>query len=532
MNYKFTELVDMSRLHTLLQSLYLATGIPSGIIGVDGEIILAVGWQKICQEFHRKNIHTEKLCRQSDDYIKQQLESAKPYVSYTCDNGLVDAAAPIIIDGVHVATIFQGQFLFEKPDRAFFEQQAERYGFNKEEYFAVLDQVPIYSRDKLSHIMNFLLEFAKMLADLGVSRLRQIEQQTKELQESEDQIFKIFSNMPDVAIKAFNEDGQIVFWNIASEKLYGYKMDEIMGQSLNSTLFEGAEGQRFRSAFQKVCLTQTIHGPEEWKVKHRDGSEKYVYATLIPIKQSSGKIRIICMHVDITEKKQLEAEMVRLDRLNMIGEMAASIGHEVRNPMTTVRGYLQLFQQKQGFAKYNKQFATMIEELDRANNIISEFLSLAKNKTIEMKLGNLNDVIHTLYPLVQADAIRRGHEIHLETGTIPDHYFDEKEIRQLILNLVRNGLEALKQTGSVHIHTYLDQGGINLAVSDTGSGIPADILAKLGTPFITTKENGTGLGLPVCFRVAQRHGAKIAIDTGPSGTTFNIRFPVALRTSN
>ena len=226
------------------------------------------------------------------------------------------------------------------------------------------------------------------------------------------------------------------------------------------------------------------------------------------------------------QRELMLQELAHMERLNSVGDMAASIGHEVRNPMTTVRGYLQLFQRKEKFADHSEQLATMIEELDRANSIITEFLSLAKNKSIDMKNGNLNNVIHSLYPLLQADAFRRGHEIFIDLGNIPNSNFDNSEIRQLLLNLVRNGLEAIPCSGRVTIRN--NYGQISLSVEDTGTGIPDEVMAKLGMPFVTTKEEGTGLGLPVCYRIAERHGGKISVETSPMGTIFTIRFPLGL----
>ena len=230
---------------------------------------------------------------------------------------------------------------------------------------------------------------------------------------------------------------------------------------------------------------------------------------------------------DITEKKRLDAEMARLDALNLVGEMAASIGHEVRNPMTTVRGYLQLFQRKAEFLPYNDRLVTMIEEIDRANEIITEFLSLAKNKSTKLEQGNLNTVVETLFPLMQADALRMGQQLDVSTSAIPDTVFDESEIRQLILNLFRNAMDAMDLFGIARIRTYAVDDVVVLEVSDTGKGIPPEIRDKLGTPFFTTKETGTGLGLAVCYRVAQRHGATIDIDSSPAGTTFSIHFKSA-----
>ena len=232
------------------------------------------------------------------------------------------------------------------------------------------------------------------------------------------------------------------------------------------------------------------------------------------------------LHVstDITEKKRLDAELARLSALNLVGEMAASIGHEVRNPMTTVRGYLQLFQRKAEFLPYNDRLVTMIDEIDRANAIITQFLSLAKNKITHMEQGNLNTVVETLFPLMQADALLMGQQLEMNSAPIPDTVLDEAEIRQLILNMFRNAMEAMDLFGVVRIRTYATDDTVVLEISDTGKGIPPEIRDKLGTPFFTTKESGTGLGLAVCYRVAQRHGATIDIDTSPAGTTFSIRF--------
>ena len=227
---------------------------------------------------------------------------------------------------------------------------------------------------------------------------------------------------------------------------------------------------------------------------------------------------------DITEKKRLDAELARLSALNLVGEMAASIGHEVRNPMTTVRGYLQLFQRKAEFLPYNDRLVTMIEEIDRANAIITEFLSLAKNKTSNMEQGNLNTVVQTLFPLMQADALLMGQQLEISSIPIPDTVFDEDEVRQLILNLFRNAIEAMDLFGIIRVRTYATADTVVLEVSDTGRGIPPEIMEKLGTPFFTTKETGTGLGLAVCYRVAHRHGAAIDIDSSPAGTTFSICF--------
>ncbi|MDR7867338.1 MAG: ATP-binding protein [Sporomusaceae bacterium] len=229
------------------------------------------------------------------------------------------------------------------------------------------------------------------------------------------------------------------------------------------------------------------------------------------------------------EKQENALELARLDRLNLIGEMAASIGHEVRNPLTTIRGFLQLFRTKQEYARHRDHFDMMICELDRANSIITEFLSLAKNKAVQLRPCDLNEVLGRIVPLVQAGALEAGKEVVMVPRKIPVVEADEGEIRQLVLNLASNALEAISPGGRVMIGTYRDKDGAVLFVSDTGKGIPPEVLARLGTPFVTTKETGTGLGIPICYRIAEHHNTRVEIDTGEQGTTFRVRFAAAAR---
>jgi signal transduction histidine kinase len=217
--------------------------------------------------------------------------------------------------------------------------------------------------------------------------------------------------------------------------------------------------------------------------------------------------------------------MVRLDRLHLVGEMAASFGHEIRNPMTSVRGLLQVLGGKPECLQYKDYLDLMIGELDRANSIIEEFLSLAKDRAVIFKIQNLNSILEAVSPLILAGALIQKKYADIELGDIPDLPFDEKEIRQVILNLVRNGLEAMTPGGCLTIRTFAEENEVVLSAQDQGDGIAPDIIEKIGNPFFTTKEQGTGLGLAVCYSIAARHGATIKIETGSRGSTFSFRFP-------
>jgi signal transduction histidine kinase len=218
-------------------------------------------------------------------------------------------------------------------------------------------------------------------------------------------------------------------------------------------------------------------------------------------------------------------KMTHLNKLDTIGEMAAGIAHEVRNPMTTVRGYLQYMSEKAELQVYNEQIFLMIDELDRANSIITEFLSLAKNHAMDFRKSNLNKVITEIFPLLQADAMRSNCQVEIMLVDVPDVLIDERSMRQLILNMVRNAIEAMPRGGIIEIRTGISRQKVSLVIKDQGVGIPPELIERLGTPFVTTKATGSGLGLAICYRIAQRHEATISVDSKPGkGTAFTLEF--------
>ena len=243
-----------------------------------------------------------------------------------------------------------------------------------------------------------------------------------------------------------------------------------------------------------------------------------------PFNDADGSRLIFKILIDVTDRKDADRELARLERLNMVGEMAAGIAHEVRNPLTTVRGFLQLLESKDETMPYHEFFDLMIQELDRANLIITDFLSLAKEKSTDFTLVNITKIVKSLIPLLSADALNQDKEINLELEEVQDFLGNENELRQLILNLARNGLEAMQVGSTITIQTLNLQNCIILRVCDQGGGIDPMIFKKLGTPFLTTKEQGTGLGLAICQNIVARHNAVIDFESNPTGTTVTVKF--------
>ncbi|WP_052098203.1 ATP-binding protein [Paenibacillus stellifer] len=369
--------------------------------------------------------------------------------------------------------------------------------------------------------VSIVLERITLISALKTKN-HELAQKNRELRHSEEQLASIFAVIPSPVLVISLVDQKIVASNEALLSLL-----EIGSEELEECYWpqRSEPGSLFMRILEGSLQSLQQGGNVEIALLTAYGRPKICLCHAVTL-ELNQKPCMLTVFSDLTEHKEYEKEMVRLDQLHLIGEMAAGIGHEVRNPLTTVRGFLQLMQKKDiGSSAY---IDVMIEELDRANSIISEFLGLAKNQRLDMRYAQLNSLIGKILPLIQADATVGGKSVIAELGEIPLLFIDEKLIRQLMLNMVRNGLEAMPPDGKLVIRTYTEDEFVVLAVEDSGKGIPADQIEHIWKPFYTTKDGGSGLGLAVCFNVADKHGAKIDVVTGPEGTTFFVRFRVNL----
>lgn len=339
---------------------------------------------------------------------------------------------------------------------------------------------------------------------------------------SEEKFAKAFAASPNLMTISTLDEGRYIDVNEQFTIISGYSREESIGHTANDLGLWLSNQERLKlvNAVREHGSVRNI----ELKAQTKNGMvmDGLISSELL---QLNGQDCMICVFTDMTEQKRLSREMARIDQMNIVGEIAASIGHEIRNPITSVRGFLQYFNSIETFEQYQEFFGLMIEELDRANQIITEFLSLAKNKRIDLRPHNLNDIIVALSPLIRVDTLNQEKYLNIILQDTPDIMLDENEIRQLILNLIFNGLEAMRKGETIHVQTALDDNGdVLLIVEDEGCGISQEILPQIFTPFFTTKESGTGLGLAVCYSIAVRHLAFIQVENLDKGTRFIVRF--------
>ncbi|MEG6615974.1 HAMP domain-containing sensor histidine kinase [Peptococcaceae bacterium 1198_IL3148] len=239
-----------------------------------------------------------------------------------------------------------------------------------------------------------------------------------------------------------------------------------------------------------------------------------VVKELLPKRWNSG-------HLNIHSFGKAEGVFIKSQ---VQSNMTAMVSHELKNSIASVRGLLEILAKRDGKCECKEHFNIMVTELDRAKLMLDEYSELVSKRPVKMCLNDLNEILRTFYPLVDAKAIQTDKKVWLELGDIPKVYVNDRDIFKLITNLANNGLESMEPGGQLFIKTYLDGDDVVLMVKDQGKGIEQRVLDNLGTPFLTTKQEGTGLGLLVCMNIIERQSATFKIETGSNGTTFFVYF--------
>ncbi|MFC1552577.1 PocR ligand-binding domain-containing protein [Candidatus Latescibacterota bacterium] len=243
MHYTLSDLIDVDEVQELTDRLYEATGMPTAVIDIEGEILTGSGWQTLCTDFHRKNIESERMCIESDINIADQIKNGEPNIIHTCPFGLIDAAVKIVIEGKHVGNVFTGQFFFEPPDMSFFSEQAKKFGFDEHEYLKAVSETPVSSEEKVKKNLNFLSHLAGMISTLGLNKknLFKSEEASKEsernLRKSEEKYRNIVEINPYVIFQLDN-NGVITFISTRIESILGYGADELIGKNMAELVYK------------------------------------------------------------------------------------------------------------------------------------------------------------------------------------------------------------------------------------------------------------------------------------------------------
>jgi two-component system cell cycle sensor histidine kinase/response regulator CckA len=664
----FSQLVDIAQIRRLLEAQYKITGTASAILDSDENILAATGWQDICVRFHREQPAALARCLESDAHIKAHLRDFKgDYLDYRCGNGLWDVAVPIMINGKHMATFFVGQFFYDDdmPDPDFFRNQADRYGFDREEYLAALARVPIYSREHIRNIMDYYRNMVEVLADLGMKNLLLTQgiagrKKTEEaLQSSELMLRKVFESIPDLllvidrdfrilksnwhggydyiegavrdksphcyetfypgrpspckscpamavfatgrpvtvekfspktrqqleihAFPIFDETGnvsmvaehvrdvtaqkkarqslmdsekkyrslfesmqegfalhEIVYdetgkpsdyrlldVNPAFEKSTGYHRSLVIGKTIRELMPDSE--RRWIDEFSKTALTGEPRHFENYSEKWGRCFEVNTYSP------QPGQLAAI--FVDLTERRRLQEELVKGQKLESLGVLAGGIAHDFNNILAGILGNLSVARMfLPDDHKAQERIARCEKAVQQATGLTQQLLTFSRGGNPVKKVLNLRRIIEE-----SASFALRGSNVTSELLVADDLWLaeaDEGQITQVINNLLINADQAMPGGGVVRIEacnlrlekeevSSLESGRyVRIRVVDHGKGIPPKHLNKIFDPYFTTKETGTGLGLTSLYSIVRKHEGQVLVSSQVGrGTTFEIYLP-------
>ncbi|MGK0467990.1 ATP-binding protein [Clostridium sp.] len=266
------------------------------------------------------------------------------------------------------------------------------------------------------------------------------------------------------------------------------------------------------------------------KIKGNMGIETPIMINTSLQKDVKGKtLGVIGVFRSVEEIRQLEESVIRAKNLESLGALSAGMAHELRNPLTSIKGYAQYIKSELGeTSDLNEDISIVIDEVDRLNNIIDRFLDFARPKELSLELCNVNEVLNLVVKLISKEILPKNIDILMELSNLPSIHFDFEQIEQVILNISLNAIQSMPSGGILKVHSvFLEASNIiEVTLTDTGIGISADNKDKIFEPFFTTKNKGTGLGLAICARIVENHKGVIEVlSTSEVGTTFTIKLP-------
>lgn len=319
-NGKFTlyDLMDVAAFQNLLESFTRLTGVATAIMDLEGKILVASGWKKLCTDYHRQNTISSVRCIESDTRLANQLDQGKKYNIYKCKNGLIDVAVPIIINNTHVGNLFTGQFLFEPPDIDFFSRQAEDLGFEKEAYLKLLKEIPILSAEKIEHSMNFLSDLTIIIGNAGIDKIKlhnlnqdleeRIGLRTAEISAERNFSNSLINSLPGV-MYLFDRSGHFIKWNRNFEIVTGYSAEEIKQLTPLDLFTSATDKQRIMQAIEKVFREGSASAEAEFSTK--EGKQIPYLFTGYTFTQDDIHY-LVGVGLDISDRIETEKEKERL----------------------------------------------------------------------------------------------------------------------------------------------------------------------------------------------------------------------------
>ena len=332
------------------------------------------------------------------------------------------------------------------------------------------------------------------------------------------------------AFVTIDRNQEVLFFNKAAEKIFGYSRDEVLGRDLSVIMSPKCSRDHHRAVarYIETGVPRRIGHHTEIMAVRKSG-ETFPADISFSISRADGMLYFTAIVRDLTETKALQERINRSERLAALGQVVAEISHEIRNPLMMIGGFARQLAKESRDEKNLTKLNLIVSEVQRLENLVKEMREFYLPRAPELKDVDINALLKQVHDLIKEDCERRS--IRLEFKTDREEILvqgDRARLEQVLLNLAKNALEAMDQGGKISFASGLKQGAAEISISDEGPGIPEEQQGKIFSPFYTTKKQGTGLGLSICKRIMEDHpGSSLSFTSEKGkGTTFVIKMPV------
>lgn len=318
-----------------------------------------------------------------------------------------------------------------------------------------------------------------------------------------------------------SSSGEILYVSSSIQGVLGYFPDTIIGQSFLTYI-----PKRLHKSFIDT-FERDIHYRQRFTIQLKSMAEKQVWVDLIikPIYILETNNPVYLFLVDnMTDKKEAEEILIRSEKMSVAGQLASGVVHEIRNPLTSIKGFIDLL--RAGIDRKEVYFNIMIEEIEKIEKLSTELLYVSKPLTHNHVYQWLKKMVEDVIVLLNTQAVKKNIILNLDCTEDVVVYADRSQMKQVFINLIKNAIEAMHEPGQIKIKVQLEGEFCLISVIDEGPGIPMHLINQIKEPFFTTKKDGTGLGLMITTRIIDNHnGLFKIIPNKEKGTTFEIKLP-------
>ncbi len=356
--------------------------------------------------------------------------------------------------------------------------------------------------------------------------IRKYHLMNRRLQEIQDYSRLVVDNMAN-GLLSIDTGGRVVSYNRLTLDLLGLDESEISGMALSTVIDFQSSGISDTLLKNKTILEKEIN------FQKAGGIIIPLSLSVTPILNDAGNCSsAVILLRDLREIKQLEQEVRRSEKLAAIGELAASVAHEIRNPLSSIRGFTQFLRRALAGKPKEQEYADiMVREIDRINNVVSDLLTFAMPMKAEIKSTNIAELVDRIIFLIQADAEKYGIDVSNNVSPdLPEMGIDPNLMTQALLNLTLNAVQMMKGGGSLEIGSDFSGNGNDLLLwaEDDGPGVLPENMEKIFDPFVTTRDKGTGLGLSIVRKIIENHNGNITVESPPDQKSRGCRFTITV----